>query len=72
MTIKPSDMAQKLQSVRSDHDAFWEFYGGAVDDIETLYSYYQKRVTNGNTTAAAILTLATMTTPEEMEEEWAP
>lgn len=71
MTAKPSHMPQrgtamaKLAAVEDDMDLFWEEYGQAVDDVETLYKHFEREITS-NPHAAATLTLATIMNMEEV------
>lgn len=76
MTIKPSDLAKRgvgmrvLALAEEDHEDFWEFFADAVDDVTSLYIHFVKEVTERDSTAAAVLTLATiMATPENDEGE---
>lgn len=68
---KPTDMPQRgqgitaLQAVHEEQDLFWEEYGQAVDDVETLYKHFEREITS-NPHAAATLTLATIMNLEEV------
>ena len=72
MTAKPSHMPQrgtamaKLAAVEDDMDLFWEEYGQAVDDVETLYKHFEREITS-NPHAAATLALATIMNLEDIE-----
>lgn len=64
MSIKPSDMAQKLQAVADDHDLFWEEYGQAADDVARLFKHFERECTS-NPSAAALLVYTTIMNLEE-------